>query len=437
MKKEDKTQILLENPNLFLATLEEFSKKSYFESSTNEILKKSNYNKGSFYYRFSNKADLYVALLDYIIVAQIELFNNRQLSITKSNSLEELLYELYLNLYELFKQNKQYYYALYNGFNDSEASLIITENCLEPLYNRFMIKFNDFPKYIQSNELKLIINNLYFHFPIQVLQSDKAEEEIIKIVRYILNHHKEEGTTKTKEKISLDEISFHNNLAYVITKSEDYVYPNSWEDIFNDLPNTKQIIKILKKSLGLIIFNYKNAILKAIDTNLKSNQYLLGYLNDNLLTLTRQDETFYYFLVVCFYHSLKETDNLVIDLRNCFFNQEKLGLFYQHILPILTKTSKILVLSDFYVIDEPINTLYLIDNQGFIKPYSYKEIRNHYQNTLVINYFENSSHKTIELAFNNISDFDLDGFIRKNKITSIKTVYKLYFNDVLQSEVNQ
>lgn len=57
---------LKEMPELFDAALTEFSGKSFDEASLNSILKAAGSNKGSFYYRFSDKTDLYLCLLDKI-----------------------------------------------------------------------------------------------------------------------------------------------------------------------------------------------------------------------------------------------------------------------------------------------------------------------------------------------------------------------------------
>ena len=65
---KDKTQVLLNNPEVYEETLNEFSSKSYDLASVNEIIKKSKYNKGSFYYRFKDKFELYISLLDYVFV---------------------------------------------------------------------------------------------------------------------------------------------------------------------------------------------------------------------------------------------------------------------------------------------------------------------------------------------------------------------------------
>lgn len=67
---DDRTYLLKKNEALYEATLDTFSTVAFSEASLNDIIKTSGTNKGSFYYRFKNKEDLYLALLEYIYVKQ-------------------------------------------------------------------------------------------------------------------------------------------------------------------------------------------------------------------------------------------------------------------------------------------------------------------------------------------------------------------------------
>jgi len=51
------------NKTLFNSALEEFSGRSFRDASLNNILKKAGMNKGSFYYRFHDKLDIYLSLI--------------------------------------------------------------------------------------------------------------------------------------------------------------------------------------------------------------------------------------------------------------------------------------------------------------------------------------------------------------------------------------
>lgn len=66
---------LMDNESLFSAALDEFSQKTFKEASLNDILKKVGMNKGSFYYRFYDKADLYLSLVHRIGIEKIAVIN--------------------------------------------------------------------------------------------------------------------------------------------------------------------------------------------------------------------------------------------------------------------------------------------------------------------------------------------------------------------------
>ena len=73
-RQEDAANPLDENPKLFEATLNAFSSQSFAEASLNETMKAAGLNKGSFYYRFYDKMDLYLSLLYRLGMEKIRLF---------------------------------------------------------------------------------------------------------------------------------------------------------------------------------------------------------------------------------------------------------------------------------------------------------------------------------------------------------------------------
>lgn len=65
---------LYANKALWDAALGEFSGHSFGEASLNEILKTAGINKGSFYYRFNDKKDLYLSVFSRLADEKLELF---------------------------------------------------------------------------------------------------------------------------------------------------------------------------------------------------------------------------------------------------------------------------------------------------------------------------------------------------------------------------
>lgn len=62
------------NPALCDAALDVFSVSSFKEASLNDIIKAAGLNKGSFYYRFYDKMDLYLSLFQRLVVEKLAVF---------------------------------------------------------------------------------------------------------------------------------------------------------------------------------------------------------------------------------------------------------------------------------------------------------------------------------------------------------------------------
>lgn len=100
MENNDRTYFLRSNEELFNATLDMFSSMSYDIASLNDIIKNSHSNKGSFYYRFKDKYDLYLALIDALFIEQVSYLNMKagQYETTTVEGLVRLLFDALINL---------------------------------------------------------------------------------------------------------------------------------------------------------------------------------------------------------------------------------------------------------------------------------------------------------------------------------------------------
>jgi AcrR family transcriptional regulator len=72
--------------------LQEFSQKSYDEASLNAILKNSGISKGSFYYHFKDKKDLYVSLLRSAMKAKWDYI---QSNTPQQGSIDDSIFQLF------------------------------------------------------------------------------------------------------------------------------------------------------------------------------------------------------------------------------------------------------------------------------------------------------------------------------------------------------
>lgn len=83
------TNPLDESPALYDAALMEFAAHSFRDASLNDILKAAGMNKGSFYYRFRDKMELYLSLLYRVGVEKMRLFQEHDVSHTSSGFFDE------------------------------------------------------------------------------------------------------------------------------------------------------------------------------------------------------------------------------------------------------------------------------------------------------------------------------------------------------------
>ena len=74
---------------LYEAALTEFAAHSFQDASLNDILKAADMNKGSFYYRFSDKMELYLSLLYRVGMEKLKLFEEAGVSKSSGGFFDE------------------------------------------------------------------------------------------------------------------------------------------------------------------------------------------------------------------------------------------------------------------------------------------------------------------------------------------------------------
>ena len=78
-----------ESPALYEAALTEFAAHSFRDASLNDILKGAEMNKGSFYYRFRDKMELYLSLLYRVGAEKVRLFQEEDVSRVSNGFFDE------------------------------------------------------------------------------------------------------------------------------------------------------------------------------------------------------------------------------------------------------------------------------------------------------------------------------------------------------------
>lgn len=138
MKIRDRSYLLRQNDALFEATLDEFSGKPFNLASTNTIIKQSNYNKGSFYYRFKAKEDIYFALIDYVYTISISLYRAKPLDQAEEMDFYVLVKAAFENIRQLWIMDPRYVALLRRIQAEDEEFLVWLEaSCIESQMKRF------------------------------------------------------------------------------------------------------------------------------------------------------------------------------------------------------------------------------------------------------------------------------------------------------------
>ena len=97
------------NSELFEAALTCFSTQSYGEASLNDIIKTSGLNKGSFYYRFYDKLDLYLSLIYKLGMEKLTVFRQYDIDNSDSDFFESIKKKALLGL--RFARHEPRYYS--------------------------------------------------------------------------------------------------------------------------------------------------------------------------------------------------------------------------------------------------------------------------------------------------------------------------------------
>ena len=109
------------NAALFEAALSEFAAHPYKDASLNEILKSAGMNKGSFYYRFHDKLELYLSLLLKIAGEKAALYQDFESKTTDLGFFESFREKAMLGLH--FAKAQPRYHALFQRILEEKGDV--------------------------------------------------------------------------------------------------------------------------------------------------------------------------------------------------------------------------------------------------------------------------------------------------------------------------
>jgi ABC-type multidrug transport system ATPase subunit len=210
----DNTYFLKSNKNLFDATLLEFSEKSYDVASLNTIIKQSDFNKGSFYYRFNDKFDLYSALMADIFLKQSEAID-LILKMSSSNyDLRKVLETLFGSQYDIWMENKLYLDVLKNFSEESELLKgQIYQACGKPLIkwvlDDFSIKYDEIfhnPQIQKSLFLRILES--YYYRTHSFFLDGFSKENLSILIDYVLYGFLHDNRNKSNLLLDINRVSY-------------------------------------------------------------------------------------------------------------------------------------------------------------------------------------------------------------------------------------
>ncbi|MBU5436500.1 TetR/AcrR family transcriptional regulator [Tissierella sp. MSJ-40] len=166
--EEKKEKSFEKRQELIDQALIEFGEKGYEQASLNNILKKTGISKGTFYYHFKNKEDLYIYLIDILAEEKINFFN-------KSINPEDFDKDIFTLLKIMIKTGIEFahYRPEINKF--SQSYLKDLDN---PIFNKIKEKYN----FEQNDYLGRLIDRA---FEKGEFREDLPKEFIKSLVNYL------------------------------------------------------------------------------------------------------------------------------------------------------------------------------------------------------------------------------------------------------------
>ncbi len=189
---KDKTYFLKSNEKLFIASLDEFSKFPFDAASLNSIIKVSDFNKGSFYYRFTDKFDLYMTLVEDAISTQYDIMDGLLKEVNDPRSLYNQIVLLFLSQYSLNRDFPSYA-SLLHRFSEEESILQskILSSIRRPLIDESISAIESEIKSSTINVPNIqlflkLIKSTYYQIP-SIISTSTDTDSIRKLVDFLFN----------------------------------------------------------------------------------------------------------------------------------------------------------------------------------------------------------------------------------------------------------
>jgi len=426
---KDKTQLLTENKELFDESINEFSSKPYDMASVNEIIKRSQYNKGSFYYRFKDKNELYISLLDYVLVQQVDLFKKSGFSLLNNQNPKQVLMSLFQNLIDLYHFDKRYYNIIRLLYNEEEEFINNTlSQSVSSLYERFKMRLKKMNEFNDSQ--LIIVESLYKNLPVENITNSKISIE--SIVNQVIGDSHEvttEESTDSQDISFLVEESIDESVNYVVLEEKYIDFDKRWFDILK----VSQNIKVLKNKLKFKVFRFSLNI-KSILNRYKHKPIFNHLAIENLLNSETymkivKDKVLTNITLGLVYSILDLREYILINQSLKFLNEEQRDILLNYIMPLNGKLSKIIFMDQSVILNNNnISYFYYYDEFNGLRKLHIDRFKDKY-------YLKIHCHYTIDDHYYHVYYNSFQSFLRFYKDNDIKIIklestHELHLNDL-------
>jgi len=365
MRTEDKTYLLKKEENLFQAALDEFSSKSFELASLNEIIKKSSYNKGSFYYRFQTKEEVYHALIDYVYTQQIAIFNTLGVKLYELESEEDLYNIAWSNLRDLYLTDHRYLNILNKiSKENNHIKKEIESVCQESLFNRLDKRLhhllNNYQSELDSSLKRINFAQFYYEFPYDFSDSN-IDEKTENVTKYLMGNSIKVSNTDNETSVVNVEL-INTNLSFILTEDLPVLHNSNLHYISKEMFN-KELIHEIRDKLKIKKVDLTSIILQGVTKNLKDYTHLkllcdLDFATKSYHLLSNIEKS----ILIGTYLVVTGADSIIFDYVTESRKPSITQLLLDEILPLYAKTSKIIVIDKEFPIYNDISTkLYYYD----------------------------------------------------------------------------
>lgn len=465
----DKSYFLTSNKSLFDETLKEFSTKSYQSASLNTIIQASHYNKGSFYYRFNDKFDLYISLINHVYSLQVDFIEKIIKMASSRAHISEILVYLFESQAYLYRINPSYLSLLIKFDSESDDFIKSVNNVTIPsLISTFISYLSSFQvQYMNANKVDYevmlaIIENCYYNIA-YILNFDFSQSKIVKLSEMILSMLQNPSQTAPLNNQSFEEkilrstednlsVSIQEGLSLLIIEprmnlsgkhqnERSYLFKQTKHKFDNKqklslLIRIKNVIQSLihantfKSGRQKLAFYAKLNKNEAVFTSFIVNNDLFEYLNDPYYRFSSDQRIIYHFLI----NLIKKEPILYLDhtIERLTDNVREVFLEFLHRLSDNHYTL-VIYSSHFYNLLPIVDDVIFTNKNHILKMVSSEQLIAKYgKSTILIHYLDHGIEKTAAFNQESLNKDYLNNILLNYPIKSIQThtqcpdeIYKL------------